>query len=1257
VADREWKLIGQSNLKNMKRNISSLSTRNGAILVVSVILVVALSAAMITSAAGSAELSATRNTTAPDGQATVTFELTNTGSEAGGYILALSLPDGFGVAETSDAGGTWNAEESKWLYQTIDAGASKSPSVTLSVPADATGDYAIEGTVKTADGVASNATAVIAVESDNEAPEAAFTANRSTATVGEPVLLDAGGSTDDGELVEYRWDLDGDEQPEETTSEPTLVHTFSDAGEATPSVTVVDDDNTTATAGTTLTIENDSSQPGDGEPLTISTSPVAPGNTTTVGFGLTNTGSDASGYILDVSLPTNLSVTGQSGDGGTWNPGETKWLYQTIESGNTKAPLLTVSVPPDTPSEYVIEATVKTADGTLTNETETIQVETDTPDKNESSVLSIRPTSAQAGGTATVELNVTNPGTDPQGYILDLSLPTELAVDTQTADGGTWNAGETKLLYQTIDPGESRSPMVTISIPSDAAGSYPVQAELKTADGVVSDVSGNLTIESESRFAAFGETTGINRSRATPESLADKLRVESDVASETLVELRRNTTTTYSVALTAPDDATNVTFYLQTQAISASQDVDGLTMYLDGEEHPFVVNESIGPGNSPWVAFNVPHFSTRTVTFSTDNATLSLKSGSMAPRRVNESVTGSHDVSAVFENVSRDGNTDAFAITFPDAVAGGNLSANSATVTDPGTDEEISITSSLSKVDGPDQDGIRDTLRFAVSPDGGGTVDVAANVSVDVTWPGVDANTTYTVQASAEDSATGNVSLTPVANAAVLNIVVGPEPSITVSPETPETGTSVTFDASGSTDPDGSITSYEWDLTGDGSVDETGETVSYTYSSSGDYDVSLTVRDDDGATNTTTTTVPVTEPNESPQASFTVSFMTPEVGTTVTFDASSSTDPDGTITSYEWDLTGDGSIDETGESVSYTYTTTGEYDATLTVTDDDGATNTTTATVTVREPNTDPEASFTVSPGSPEVGSTVTFDGSASMDPDGTITSYEWDLFDNGSTDRTGSTASVAYSEAGEYTVSLVVTDDDGATAETTQVVTVNAPPTAQMSVTPTDPEVGQEVTFTATASTDPDGSIETYQWDLTGDGNVDATGAEVTRTYQSSGGVQITLTVIDDDGLQTQHQIELTVQPSQTTTPGDTETTAPGDTETTVPRDTETTAPGDTETTAPRDTETTAPGDTETTAPGDTETTVPEDTETTVPEDTETDETTSPETSTDANQGTDKTGTPSQETPGFGIGATIAGFGGAGYLLKRRLEFEDEEQ
>jgi PKD repeat protein len=752
-----------------------------------------------------------------------------------------------------------------------------------------------------------------------------------------------------------------------------------------------------------------------------------------------------------------------------------------------------------------------------------------------------------------VELNTTlqaPTGTiTPNKTIVGVNDPVRItATDVDDVDGSV-----TVINWTIATPGGVQTASgQSVTVTPGMVGTLSIELTVTDDDDLTTQESIRIgVVNTTDAIAAFEQTRRLTARQTTPNSLAGKLSVEAGFAAVTNVRLRKNDSSTYSFDITAPDGAENVTVYLQSRAISASQEIQNLTMYLDGEEHPFLVNESAGPGASPWVAFNIPHFSTRTVTFSTDNATLSLTGGSIAPETVNESVTESHDVGAVFENVSRDGSTDTFAITFPDAVAGGNLSADSATVTDLGTDEEISITSSLSKVDGPDQDGIRDTLRFAVSPDGGGTIDVAANVSVDVTWPEVDANTTYTVQTSAEDSATGNVSLTPVANATVLNTIVSPEPSITITPETPETGTSVTFDASESTDPDGSIVSYDWDLTGDGSIDATGETVSYTYSSSGDYTVSLTVTDDDGATNTTTTTVAVTESNDPPQASFTVSSETPEAGSTVTFDASTSTDPDGTITSYEWDF------------------------------------------------------------------------------------------FDNGSTDATGSTASVAYSEAGEYTVSLIVSDGDGATAEATQTVTVNAPPTAQISITPTDPEVGQEVTFTATASTDPDGSIETYQWDLTGDGTVDATGAEVTRTYESSDGVQITLTVIDDDGSETQAQIELTVQPEQTTTPGGTGTT--------TPEDPETTTPGNTETTAPRTTETTTSGDIETTAPGETETTVPEDTEP--------DETTGSETGTDVTQEPDNTETQAPGQPGFGIGTAIAGLGGAGYMLKRRLNAEDDEQ
>ncbi len=65
------------------------------------------------------------------------------------------------------------------------------------------------------------------------------------------------------------------------------------------------------------------------------------------------------------------------------------------------------------------------------------------------------------------------------------------------------------------------------------------------------------------------------------------------------------------------------------------------------------------------------------------------------------------------------------------------------------------------------------------------------------------------------------------------------------------------FDASASSDPDGTITSYDWDF-GDGDTG-TGETTSHTYDAGGTYTVTLTVEDDDGATDTASDEVDVTE--------------------------------------------------------------------------------------------------------------------------------------------------------------------------------------------------------------------------------------------------------------------------------------------------------------------------------------------------------------------------------------------------------------
>lgn len=89
--------------------------------------------------------------------------------------------------------------------------------------------------------------------------------------------------------------------------------------------------------------------------------------------------------------------------------------------------------------------------------------------------------------------------------------------------------------------------------------------------------------------------------------------------------------------------------------------------------------------------------------------------------------------------------------------------------------------------------------------------------------------------------------------------------------------------------------------------------------------------------------------NSPPTAAFDFEPADPTVGETISFDAGASSDTDGTISSYEWDFNGDGTVDATGRTVSHTYDSSATYGVSLTVTDDDGATDTTTQSITVNE--------------------------------------------------------------------------------------------------------------------------------------------------------------------------------------------------------------------------------------------------------------------------------------------------------------------
>jgi PKD repeat protein len=96
-------------------------------------------------------------------------------------------------------------------------------------------------------------------------------------------------------------------------------------------------------------------------------------------------------------------------------------------------------------------------------------------------------------------------------------------------------------------------------------------------------------------------------------------------------------------------------------------------------------------------------------------------------------------------------------------------------------------------------------------------------------------------------------------------------------------------------------------------------------------------------------------------------------------------------------------------------------------------------------------------------------------------------------------------------------------------IVAVNLPPTADFVYSPTFPYVGQTVTFDASDSSDPDGTIVSYEWDF-GDGS---TGADVltSHTYESAGIFNVTLTVTDDLGATDTLQQEITVDPLPTLT------------------------------------------------------------------------------------------------------------------------------
>jgi PKD repeat protein len=354
-------------------------------------------------------------------------------------------------------------------------------------------------------------------------------------------------------------------------------------------------------------------------------------------------------------------------------------------------------------------------------------------------------------------------------------------------------------------------------------------------------------------------------------------------------------------------------------------------------------------------------------------------------------------------------------------------------------------------------------------------------------------NYTVTLTVTDNDGATAS---------GTLNVTVDDQDAPPVAVPGPDrTGDRVhalTFDGSGSYDPDGSVVAWHWDF-GDGNASD-GATVNHTYASLGNFTATLTVTDDGGLGGNASVRVAVVN---LPPVLSDVSVPARWQGLGAIAFSAEASDPDGPAPSLRWDF-GDGAT-ATGPRASHAYAAYGHYAVTVTATDADGAAVSSGASVWVYAL----PVPVLAGPGSTDRLTTNSFEGNSSFDPDGQVVAWSWDFGDGASAH--GAEAAHRYGRLGTFPVTLTVTDDDGFTNATTALVTVrNLPPVARVHAYGLA-NVNESLPYDGTGSSDPDGTVVAWSWDF-GDGAT-ATGPSPGHTYSAPGNYTVTLVVTDNDG------------------------------------------------------------------------------------------------------------------------------------------------
>ncbi|MDH5751882.1 MAG: PKD domain-containing protein, partial [Deltaproteobacteria bacterium] len=323
--------------------------------------------------------------------------------------------------------------------------------------------------------------------------------------------------------------------------------------------------------------------------------------------------------------------------------------------------------------------------------------------------------------------------------------------------------------------------------------------------------------------------------------------------------------------------------------------------------------------------------------------------------------------------------------------------------------------------------------------------------------------------------------------------IAAPEAIITYSPASPVAGDTVTLDGTGSVDLSGLTLEYAWTLTA-----PTGSSAALNNSAAaqpwfvvdkaGDYVVALVVSN--GKVDSPQVSTTITVQNTAPVADIAYIPANPVEGDLIELDGSGSSDANGDPLTYSWTLSvpnGSSSAlnDSTLSNPSFTADIPGVYGVSLVVSDGTDSSTAASATITVNSANAAPTAIIGYVPTTPVAGEAVTLDGTGSSDPEGDTLSYSWVLSAPAGSaatlgDSTADTTSFTVDKAGDYTVTLTVSDGINTSAETNQIITVaNSIPVANITFTPSSPIINDTITLDGTGSTDANGDSLTYAWTL----------------------------------------------------------------------------------------------------------------------------------------------------------------------------------